>query len=260
VVPEPGSSQSYNRYAYVRNSPLKFVDPSGHAECVDDECNLVVNPVTGNLSWRGPKRSLPATRYYVSKVYGYVDRSHLRTGNPAQIIEDAEQTIGAGGGEIEVRGRVNALGGKVWFQYVGTYRISGNAEPEDALGIALGMYMDWGHRFEEWEGSFALGFGDDTSFAIEDLPSHYIGFARAATGLSPEETFAVLGQFQGTDDEPPRNIKNHTYNPWVDDKSVPWSDLFASLMPTPIDSGDNTWVFVRGSCAGFGCNLVSDPE
>jgi len=36
IVPEPGSSQSYNRYAYVRNSPLKFVDPTGHME--DGEC------------------------------------------------------------------------------------------------------------------------------------------------------------------------------------------------------------------------------
>ncbi len=30
VVPEPGLSQSYNRYAYVMNNPLKYTDPSGH--------------------------------------------------------------------------------------------------------------------------------------------------------------------------------------------------------------------------------------
>jgi len=36
IVPDPGSSQSYNRYAYVRNSPLNFVDPTGHME--DGEC------------------------------------------------------------------------------------------------------------------------------------------------------------------------------------------------------------------------------
>jgi len=53
-VPEPGSSQSYNRYAYVRNSPVKFRDPSGHAECIDDDCNWAIHPVSGKVVQRGP--------------------------------------------------------------------------------------------------------------------------------------------------------------------------------------------------------------
>jgi len=43
VVPEPGNPQSLNRYAYVRNNPLKYTDPSGHfttcnenGQCVDN--------------------------------------------------------------------------------------------------------------------------------------------------------------------------------------------------------------------------------
>lgn len=32
VVPDPGASQSWNRYAFVRNNPLRYTDPSGHAE------------------------------------------------------------------------------------------------------------------------------------------------------------------------------------------------------------------------------------
>jgi RHS repeat-associated protein len=31
IVPEPGNPQDLNRYSYVRNSPLNFIDPSGHA-------------------------------------------------------------------------------------------------------------------------------------------------------------------------------------------------------------------------------------
>ncbi len=30
IVPEPGNPQSLNRFAYVRNNPLRYVDPSGH--------------------------------------------------------------------------------------------------------------------------------------------------------------------------------------------------------------------------------------
>ncbi len=32
LVSDPGSTQSFNRYAYVRNNPLTFTDPSGYAE------------------------------------------------------------------------------------------------------------------------------------------------------------------------------------------------------------------------------------
>ncbi len=31
VVPQPGNPQTLNRYSYVLNNPLRFVDPSGHA-------------------------------------------------------------------------------------------------------------------------------------------------------------------------------------------------------------------------------------
>ena len=30
IVPNPGNPQDLNRYAYVRNNPLKYIDPSGH--------------------------------------------------------------------------------------------------------------------------------------------------------------------------------------------------------------------------------------
>jgi len=43
IIPDPGNSQSLNRYSYVRNNPLKFNDPSGHAEDDggdDGMCNL----------------------------------------------------------------------------------------------------------------------------------------------------------------------------------------------------------------------------
>ncbi len=33
IVPQPGNPQSLNRYPYVRNNPLRLVDPSGMAEC-----------------------------------------------------------------------------------------------------------------------------------------------------------------------------------------------------------------------------------
>ena len=37
IVPEPGNPQSLNRYAYVLNNPLKYIDPTGHR--VTDGCS-----------------------------------------------------------------------------------------------------------------------------------------------------------------------------------------------------------------------------
>jgi len=33
LIPQPGNPQSWDRYAYVNNSPMNFCDPSGHYKC-----------------------------------------------------------------------------------------------------------------------------------------------------------------------------------------------------------------------------------
>ena len=40
IVPQPGNPQSLNRYTYVNNNPLKYVDPSGH--WTDDELERIL--------------------------------------------------------------------------------------------------------------------------------------------------------------------------------------------------------------------------
>ena len=47
-MPEPSEPQDLNRYAYVRNNPVVYRDPSGHAVCLDDG-KAVLHPVTGRL-------------------------------------------------------------------------------------------------------------------------------------------------------------------------------------------------------------------
>ncbi|WP_262512404.1 RHS repeat protein [Dyadobacter luteus] len=43
-VQEPGMTQSYNRYSYVWNNPLRYTDPSGQVVVVD---NLIIVVFTG---------------------------------------------------------------------------------------------------------------------------------------------------------------------------------------------------------------------
>ena len=38
IVPQPGNPQALNRYSYVLNNPLRYTDPSGHAQvCADGD-------------------------------------------------------------------------------------------------------------------------------------------------------------------------------------------------------------------------------
>ncbi|PKO11549.1 MAG: hypothetical protein CVU39_28710, partial [Chloroflexi bacterium HGW-Chloroflexi-10] len=37
IIPNPANSQDWDRYAYARNNPLKYTDPSGHKPCGDGE-------------------------------------------------------------------------------------------------------------------------------------------------------------------------------------------------------------------------------
>jgi RHS repeat-associated protein len=51
LVPNPTNPQSYNRYTYVRNSPLNFTDPTGHRECESDlACDGVGSQTTPTSS------------------------------------------------------------------------------------------------------------------------------------------------------------------------------------------------------------------
>jgi RHS repeat-associated protein len=60
IVPDPANPQSHNRYSYVRNNALNYIDPSGHAEtsCIEgvetcatdvDDCVPQCNP--GQNNW-----------------------------------------------------------------------------------------------------------------------------------------------------------------------------------------------------------------
>jgi RHS repeat-associated protein len=82
VIPGVGNPQSWNRYAYVMNNPIKYSDPSGHIPCIDrDENGQCVkdpdwhSPNPGNSSPPDPhkKNKRPENIY----MRGYTETEFL---------------------------------------------------------------------------------------------------------------------------------------------------------------------------------------
>ena len=142
------------------------------------------------------------SRYFYNPSYGWFDRTHFKAGNPAQVIADVRAAVEAGGGTVTVAQNVHdgAAG------YSATYTISADVTPQNDMAVALGIYKDWSYRFESWQGELPQRLAGMLSpFAVEDLPSHYVGFYAAAHHLEPFDVFACyMPGTEQTGDSPPR--------------------------------------------------------
>ncbi|MBK8900994.1 MAG: hypothetical protein IPM53_07420 [Anaerolineaceae bacterium] len=204
---------------------------------------------------------LPDSRYFYSDRYGWFDETHFDAGNPAQVIADVEAAATTGGGIITISQSVrDGITG-----YTAQYLVSGDVNPGEVIGVALGIYMDWSTRFEEWQGSLPRNIvGPFTPFSIEDLPTQYIGFMEDATHQKREVIFTCyLGQIE-TADAPPhlwvstepgtptdgpdlpdiKRLTNRRFEPLVLTENgwehVAWP---SELRLNPLPSGSTTWLF-----------------
>ena len=200
---------------------------------------------------------LPDTRYYYSDEYGWFDSTHFDAGNPAKLINDVATAVAQNGGTITITQSVR--GGLTG--HTATYRVSGYLPKEQVITAALGIYMDWSLRFEAWQGGLPRGlFGPLTPFAIEDLPTQYLGFVEDARQLNRAELFTCYLDEVETADSPPHlvitepeqndpipeieRLTNETFEPLVPTKAgwqhVEWPE---ALQMDALPSSSITWMF-----------------
>lgn len=198
--------------------------------------------------------------YLYNATYGWFDTTHFTTGQPEQVILDVKTAVLSSGSVITIS---QGLHGGV-TGYDGRYWISGQVAKTDILSVALGVYLDWSYRFEAWQSepprSLAAPF---TPFAIEDLPSQYLGFFAAAHNLTPAQVFACyLGGAEVVEGEPPHLtfsadpddpdqppgiiwLQNESFTPLVETETgwqpQPWPKV---MQMSPLSSKPQTWYFL----------------
>jgi hypothetical protein len=219
-----------------------------------------------------PPLPMPEGRYLHSARFGWFDTSHFDTGNPEQLLANVRAAAIRGGDQISIRQAIReGITG-----YTGFYWISGDLSQSMVDRVALAIYMDWSYRFEAWQGQPPRSLvGPMTSFAVEDLPTQYLGFVSAARDLSPALIFnCYLGGVEESEDAPPHlllfedydvepsaeppglpRLTNPTFKPMVETadgwKNVEWPQLL-QMEPIGSDSGlwrfagDETWYLNQG--------------
>jgi len=107
MVPRPGNPQSLNRYSYVLNSPLKFVDPSGHWSCdpYDSGCAETEDEWNSYYEMKGDFAAYADYQYsrigqdltdleFVERVTDF----RARHGTPESFVDDISRYILGGQG------------------------------------------------------------------------------------------------------------------------------------------------------------------
>lgn len=283
LVPVLLAPQALNRFAYVGGNPLRFGDPSGHAcddgpqtwaacygkkttnQTVIQAANRPGGPGTTTLP-QARDKGLPYPPYYLfNEKYGWIDRGHALPGLAYNVISLVTQKVIDGGGPMPIPPQAAGplIGGKALVYYERTYWISPKVTPDQIVGVALGIYEDAGRRWEEWQGGFPIG---TSRYALEDLPSNYLGFVRAANGWSESYAYSFLGKMNavGAKVQPhcawgncqgssqPKLPNNYEHQPlvlsggqWV---HVAWPN---ELQITPISSSADTWLFQSDATSGI---------
>jgi len=58
IVPEPGNSNDWDRYSYVRNNPIRYIDPTGHGPCTNGRMDCI-NPHNSAIPGLDPPAETP---------------------------------------------------------------------------------------------------------------------------------------------------------------------------------------------------------
>ena len=193
--------ETLNYYQYASGNPVNYTDPSGLCAEIGDEICWEL----AERAWRegfGPldylrtlsvaelRLILGGTRFYCTENYGCFDTGHINPGKVDEVLRDIERYLQTKQ-LIDMRGGFGPDSG-----FVAYYSVSEGLTPEQKQGVALGILMDYEIRWERLQGTIPFGPGGASSFAIEDLPSDYLGYIIGFNYCPEERNDAIFDLFE----------------------------------------------------------------
>ena len=259
IVPGAGNPQALNRYSYVLNQPTRMVDPSGHIPQISaglaggsgstqtSSSAIVVTGANGggHTTTSSVGSSIVGTGRYIHTAYGAeIDMEHFGGGMIyGKLILD---TLSQGQDSVVIQKNLRAGYGMVM-----SYRILKPVSTDQIESIAMAIYFDAEHDFEDWQRTFLMpGFFTETlngsGYSNEDLVSDYLGFYAAARypELNAEQAIElIVGQLGG-------GVRNDTLGPhayqWPNGHfSGDWRSKNSQTTPRIYISSTDTWMNVE---------------
>ncbi len=172
LVPDPANPLDWDRYQYVLANPVKYFDPSGHADCIDDNCAMVEHPISGTPILRSPEK-LPEVVAYI-----FQEMRQNSAGNATKTISLGNRVYHSGFSVFALFGLL--LSWSIWTSQVM------DASIQKYLGPFSQFIANWDHKQN-------ISTMDPTNFRSDIWSNIHYGYVGAAAGFYPIELTAGAG-------------------------------------------------------------------
>jgi RHS repeat-associated protein len=186
----PGGIQGLDRFAYVGNNPVRYVDPSGHSvDCAIGEYGCDAGVYTPPSDCHDGDE----TQFCLLNNGAFIDESHYGAGNPEEFWKNLRHARGQGPTPITL---FQSLPGGLWFYMTVTVDIPGNMSLEELAIYGAGIWLGFEINFEATQFQLGLlggGIGNHSSFETADIPSTYLAYVAEVFDLTYEQIVDLLG-------------------------------------------------------------------